>query len=1014
MKTQKLFTTLVCFILVHITLAQTKTIKGVVSDSAGPLPGVAIIIKNTTTGTETDFDGQYSIEAKSGDILVFSFVGMSTQEITVSEKSTINVTLKEDSAVLDEVVVTAQGIKKEKKALGYAISTLKSKEIENKPEADVSRALQGKVAGVQINAASGSSGEPTNITIRGSLSINGENSPLIVVNNVPFSGNLLDIDPNNIESINVLKGLNASVLYGSEGRNGVILIQTKNGSSKLEEQKLSISASQTTYVNTVSGLPDYQNKYGQGSDFNFVGGNLGTWGPRFDSLDFVLHPYSGKTEFPEYNGLMIPYKAAKNNVRNFFRDGVGSTTSLNITTSQKSTRLNFSVGYTDEEGIIGNNDFKRLNIGVGGASQISEKLKISTTLNYSTRKRNSYDEKELFDLLFYIPRNIDVFNLPYQDSQGRNVYYRSSLNPNWLINNTNKNDNVTRVYGTFNGTYTFNDNINATYRIGYVNENNAEFDYSNKGGIDDFEFGFLNIGNTKKVVVDQTAMINANYKLSEKIGLDAQAGVNGKLTNISESNSLNSNQIVYGFLRPSNFSFQQNKYKEIEENLAGAFAQLGFSYDNFLYLNLSGRNDWGSTVEPENRQLFYPGVSVSFIPTSAFNFDTKAIRYLKLRGAYATSSGYPDAYSTRTILTTNPIRFVSPDYGSIITNSSDRFLANPNLKPELHKEVEIGIESKLFNNRVSLDASVYKRISNNQILLTDLSRDVGFKETLINAGRIDTRGVEVDLGIDIIKKEGFNWNFRNLFNAYESEVISLPTGDVSLGGRKRAIEGQPFGVILGDYVMRDEQGNYLINPNNGHIITSDEVGLNDKVIGDPNPDWQLTNINTFTYKDFTLSAQIEYTHGGESYSDLADDLIRRGVTKDTENREGTFVIPGVYGDPSTGEPYLDANGNTIQNTIQLNGGDIAFNHFYNADDLATFDTSLFRIREIAFGYNLTKKRFKKLPFETLALTLSGRNIFYKAPGFPKYTNIDPELDTSDDETRTPTTSRYSLSLAFTF
>lgn len=1002
------------FGVIYKSIAQDKvTVSGTVTDGIGPLPESTVYVKNTTKGTVTNLDGEYSIQVNIGEILVFSYVGMISQEIKITSARKLNVVLKEENT-LNEIVVTAQGIKKEKKALGYAITKLDGEELKNKPEADVSRALQGKIAGVQISSASGSSGEPTSISIRSNLSINGNNSPLIVVNNVPFSGNLLDIDPNNIESMSVLKGLNASVLYGSEGRNGVILIQTKTNVVNKGKKTLKMSLSHTSYVNTISGLPEYQNKYGQGSDFNFVGGNLGTWGPAFSEVSRVLHPYSGNPEFPEFNGVMVPYEAKKNNVKNFFREGLGTTTSVSISSTQEKSAFNVALGYTNEEGIIGNNNVKRLNIAVGGGVELTDKWNLDATLNYSNRRRDSYDENELFGLLLYIPRNIDVYNLPYQDSQGRNVYYRASLNPKWLLNNTNKHDDVSRVYGTFNTKYEFNEHINLAYRIGYESQDYDEFDYGNKGGLDDYQFGFLDIGHIKSSVVDQTVLLNMNRKLSDKISIDAQVGANSKITRRRSSQIFNENQIVYGFLRPDNFEVQRNSYSERTVNLAGVFGQVGLSYDNFLYLNVSGRNDFGSTVEPENRQLFYPGVSVSFIPTSAFDFGSSTINYLKIRGAYATSSGFPGAYNTRSTLNLDPISFVSPEYGNIITNSTDRVLANPNLKPELHQEVEVGIESKLFRNRIALEVSAYKRISRDQILPAKLPTETGFSSTTINAGRIDTKGLEIDLGIDILKDSPITWNCRNLFNTYESLVVELPSGDVNIGGSRWAIEGKPLGVIRGSFAMRDSEGNFLVNPNTGFLILSEDVGLSDKIIGNPIPDWTFTNINTLSYKNFTLSTQIEYTHGGESYSDLADDLIRRGVTRDTENREGSFIVPGVYGDTATGLPYLDANGNTIPNTIQLSGNDVAFNHYYNADDLATFDTSVFRIREISLGYTFSKKNIAKLPFQSVVMTLSGRNIYYYAPGFPKYTNIDPELDTSDDNTRTPTTSRYSLSLTFKF
>lgn len=1022
MKKISLMMVLLFFGFTQSSYAQEVTVSGVVSDDSGPLPGVNVIIKGITTGTQTDFDGNYSIEANTGDVLVFSFVGMETSEITVGTETTINVSLKEGN-ILDEIVITAQGIKKEKKALGYAISKVDGAELENKAEADVARSLQGKVAGVQITASSGSTGNEPQIRIRSSLSITQNNSPLIIVNNVPFSGSLIDIDANDIKEINVLKGLNASILYGSEGRNGVILIQTKSGSSGQGEKKVTISLSQTSYINQVSNLPEYQNKYGQGSDGTFVGGNIGSWGPAFSDLDFVPHPYASQSAtFPEYAGVEVPYEAVPNNIEDFFRTGMGSITSLNITTSQEKTAFNISVGYAHEEGIIGKNDIRKFNISMGGSAQLTEKLNIAATLSYSTRKRNSQSGSRIFSLLLYTPRNIDPHSLPYQNPvDGSNVYYRSSRNPLWVINNTGRNDDVVRVFGTVNTGYKINDNINLNYRIGYDSETQDEFDFSNRGGTGSLELGFLELDYDKQVVIDQSLILSASYRLSGKIGFDSQIGINSKYLEFKSNFTRYEDQNVFGFLRPSNFN---NILQEVDgddtenvratENIAGVFGQFEFSYDSYFYLTLSGRNDWGSTVEPENRQLFYPGISFSFIPTSAFNFDGDAINYLKLRGAYATSSGFPSRYLTRTILSANPQRFVLNDGTSVISNGTSRLLANPNLKPELHKEFEVGIEGKFFRNKVTLETSIFKRISENQIVNRALDGSTGFGATFTNIGRIDTKGIEIDLGIDIFKNENFSWNFRNIFTAYETLVVELDEGEIELSRRTFAIEGQPFGILKGSYALRDDQGSFLINPNNGELIISDEIGLSDRIIGNPVPDWTLTTLNSLQYKDFTLFVQLEFSQGGEIFSDIVEDLMERGVTRDTENRDGSFVLPGVYGDTGTGLPFLDANGQTIPNTIQLNDNRTAFSNYYNADDLSTFDTSVFRVREIALAYSINKDKYKKLPFDKLTLTLSGRNIFYHAPGFPKYTNVDPELNTSSGSTTVPTTKRYALGVSISF
>ncbi len=1009
----------------QLGFAQETTISGVVSDAVGPLPGANIIVKGTTRGTTTDFDGKYTITANIGDTLIYSYVGMISREILVSANTTVNVTLEEGN-VLDEIVVTAQGIRKEKKALGYAITQVDGDELKERAESDVARTLQGKVAGVQINAASGSTGDSPAITIRSSLSLNQSNDPLIIVNNVPFSGSLIDIDPNDIKTLNVLKGLNASVLYGSEGRNGVILIQTKSGSVSSGEEEVDVNFSQTVYTNTISNLPEYQNRYGQGSNTRFVGGNIGSWGPAYTELDVVPHPLSGNSSFPEFANATVPYRP-HDNVQDFFRTGIGRITSLNVTTSQEKTAFNISAGYTDEEGIMINNDIQRFNLGIGGSAELSDKIDISATLNYSTRKRNSAQGASvLFERLLFLPRSVDVANLPFQDPvTGANVYYRSDQNPLWTLNNAGRNDDVVRIFGTFNANYQINDNLGLSYRVGYDSDTEDEFDFSNKGGLDDeFVNGFLELDFNKEVVVDQFFVLHANYPLTDKISLDAQAGINSKHSRFKSNWTRYENQIVYGFVRPLNYELILSEPTDDDdptenirasENIAGAFGQFEFSYDRFLYVTLSGRNDWGSTVEEENRQLFYPGVSFSFLPKSAFNFDSNIINFLKLRGAYATSSGFPSRYRTRTTLAATAQRFVTGGT-SIISNGVPRRLGNPNLKPELHREFEVGLESILFNNRVNFEASVFKRISEDQIVFRELDGATGFGFTEDNIGEIQTEGIEIDLGVDVIKKEDFNLNVRNIFTAFETIVTELDADRINLGGRNFAIQDQPLNVLMGTYAVRDSEGNFLINPDSGELLISDDVGLEDRIIGNPNPDWSLTSITGINYKDFTLSAQLEYVHGGENFSDLVEDLIERGVTRDTENREGSFILPGVYGDPATGLPYLDANGQTIPNTIQLDADETAFSNYYNADDNSTFDTSVFRIREIALAYNISKAKFKNLPFENLTFTLSGRNIFYNAPGFPKYTNIDPELSTSggSGSTTVPTTKRYAFGVSVSF
>ncbi len=1017
------------------SIAQEQVVKGLVQDAYGPLIGATIIEKGTANGTQTDIEGYFELSVPEEATLEISYVGYTTQTLLVPADGKINIIMQEGSQ-LQEVVVVAQGLSKSKKALGYAVSKVGTDETEGRPEADISRTLQGKISGVQISPPNGSSGAESDIVIRGNLSFSdGNNDALIVLNNIPFDGNLLDIDPNDIKNITVLKGLNAAVLYGNAGRNGVILIETKSGNAELGEKNFEVKASSTTYFNTVSNLPNLQNSYGVGNNFITDAGTLqnnGSYGAAFSDVDLVDHPLAYDERFPQFAGLQVPYEAAENNVRDFFDTGIGQTYSLGINATGESASFNASLGYTSEDGIIGNNSFKRFNVSVGGTAKVSDKLNISSSLSYIRRDRVSQTGNDVFEYIYRIPRNLDIHNLPYQDPiSGANAFYRAAENPLWTLNNTGRERTVDRLTTSLNLNYEINKHHNISYRGGIQLESSNAFDFRNRGGqvtvsrrdIDETirNTGTLELNSTRDFVIDNTIMLQSNYALSPQIGFNSQVGVNSRLLNYSSTDAQFTDQLVYGFFRPNNFrNNSSGDYDVDRENQAGFFGQFDFDYNNYLFLGLSGRYDISSTTEAGNQTLFYPGVSVSFLPTSAFkNLRSDKINYLKIRAAYATSAGFPGRYSTRNKLISNPREFQDPNGNLVVTNSLLSELGNLDLRPELHQEVEAGIEGKFFNNIVTLEASVFNRISKDQIFEIELDGSTGFTSTTINAGRLDSRGIEIDLGIDLIKNhKNFNWNIRNTFTSFSTTVKELIPGvdrfvfdsNPFPGVDAVAIVGRSLGSFVGSYIVRDQEGNALVDPNNGTLLISDEVGLEDQVIGDIIPDWRATMIHTLSYKNIRLSGQFEYTKGGSATSEIIEDTFERGTSAATENREGSFVIPGIYGDPSTGEAILDENGNTIRNTIQNNGNRNAFSNFYEGEENFTFDASVFRIRELSLSYTLNQNMLAKLPFEDVVFTFTGRNVFHYAPNFPKGTNIDPEVVDYDF----PTTRRYSLGLSLKF
>ncbi|MFC4219214.1 SusC/RagA family TonB-linked outer membrane protein [Flagellimonas marina] len=1078
MKVTKLFGTL-AFLIVFMTSAwsQEKTITGTIVDQGGlPLPGVNIVVENTANGTQSDFDGNYTINASAGQTLIFTYLGQRTERRKIGAQNVINVQMEEDTQALEEVVITAQGIRKEKKALGYAVTNLGSEKVENRPEADLARVLTGKASGVNVIGTGGLAGSGTNIRIRGNVSITGNNQPLFVVNGVPFntstnaesnvttgngsvsaSSRFLDLDPNNIEDISILKGLSATVLYGNLGRNGVILITTKTGASETVNKGFEVSVNQSVFVNEIANLPDYQNIYGQGGDnttnFTFVG----NWGGRFDAGETVNHHYNQPQfaeAFPEFQGVTVPYKAFKNNVQDFFRKGLGRTTSINASKSTENITYNVNLGHTDEDGFVPGNNINRTNFGLGGSIKLSNKFRINGSFNFSTSNfttppvsaGNGTGNFSVFFRTLFIPRNLDLNGLPFQNPlDGSNIYYRPDQeNPRWLVANSQEQIKTNRFYNSISTSYDFSDQVALTYRIGLDTYTENQQFYVNRGGVSSLlaQQGFLKTTSGVNTIWDHSLILNVNsVQLAENLGFTSSLGFNAYSESYEKFGQVSTDQVVFGFIDHTNFATQSNAdplgsnldFRQTVNTL-GLYGSLGFDYSNFLYLTLAGRNDWSSTVEQANRSLFYPSASMSFVPTSAIpELKGNFLNFLKFRFGYGTSAGFPGPYNTRPTLALGTAQFTTRSGSLINVNSSGGLgtgldvFPNPDLKPELHREFEAGVEANFWDSRINLEVSVYKRDSKDQILGKILDPSTGFDRTTINAGQINTEGIEVDFGIDVFRNEdGFQWNTNFNFTADQNEVVDLPGGDdVFISGFSNlgnyAIEGQPLGVIRGSYAVRDDQGNFLINPLDGNIIDSDALGLDNEVIGDPNPDWRLVTSNTFAYKTLSLSAQVEYTHGGDFSSATIGNLLRRGVTTDTQDREGSFIIPGVLANPNTGQVLLDQSGNPIPNTIQQGTNEIYFLNYLDPSGQGIYDGSVVRLREVSLTYALPRKFLDKTPFGSLSFSVLGQNMWYWAPNVPSGTNFDPEVISTGvgngmglDFLTTPTSKKYGFSIKATF
>lgn len=1058
--------------------SQNKQITGTVIDQSGfALPGVNIVVVGTTNGTQTDFDGNYIIEAAEGQTLLFTYIGQREERRLVGLENVINVQMQEDAQALQEVVVTALGIQKEKQALGYAVAEVGADQLEQKSEGDIARILTGKASGVQITQQSGLSGSATNIIIRGLNSFSTSNQALFIVDGVPFSndtnpqgtfinGNngssrFLDLDPNNIESVNVLKGLAAATLYGSQGKNGVILITTKGGKASRGgvSKKSEITVSTSIFFNEIASLPDYQNEYGNGFDQAF-GWFFSNWGPNFrkagvdgwgndgafDDQGTLPHPYSTAAAatgipqaFPEFANARYEWRPY-DSVKNFFKTGTVVNTSINARGSSDDGKISYNLnyGHLEDKGFTPGNSIIRNNISVGGSAQLSNKFTISGTLNYSrtnfvsppvalsTGNGATGSGSSVFGDLWFTPRSIDFESLPFQNPiTGGSVYYRqdnSIQHPRWTVANSGTEQLTNRVFGNASVGYDIDDHLNLNYRVGIDVYSENNLNYQNKGGVNSNSgdarllSGIYSTWNNTNTIWDHNLVLTGNYDLTEQVGFAFNVGGTSRREVFDQNGISSDGQQVFGVLRHFNFLNNNEIQLYTERNLVGLYGQFDFDYDNFIYLTLSGRNDWASNFAKENRTLFYPSASLSFIPTEAISGlkSQNGLNYLKLRAGYGTSAGFntfnPYPIASTLVLVTNDSQTVGGT--NIVTNTTGQTLGNPGLKPETVSEIELGIESAFFDNRVTLDASVYQRITKDLIVRRPLDPSTGFSFTDTNVGEIEGKGVEADLGVSWIRSNdgGLNWSSNLNFTAYETTVtdLGLDTDQVIYAGFSNlgnaAIPGEPLGVFFGSRVQRtadgelviDAQGNFQQDPTNG-------------IIGDPNPDWVANLSNTLSFQNFSLGFQLNYTQGGDVYSSTISTLLGRGLIPETLNRRETFILNGIGPD---GQP----------NNIQINNSDFYFtNVLFGPSELQVYDATTIRLQEVSLAYSMPQKFLDKTPFGSLVFTLSGQNLWYDAIHTPDGARFDPNTSglgvgngVGFDYLNGPSSRRYGLSVKVTF
>ena len=1048
---KSLFRLLVVFLLTAQMSFAQKTVTGVVSDSDGlPLPGATVLVQGTTTGVTTDFDGNFSINVAEGQILEFSFVGYETAALAVGAGNVINVTLSLGTQ-LEEVIVTSLGITREKRALGYAVSEVDNTQIENRASGDVARVLSGKASGVQVTNQGGISGSGTSVVIRGLSTFSSSNQPLFVVDGVPFqsdtnamgsftSGNngssrFLDLDPNNIESVNVLKGLAAATLYGSQGRNGVILITTKSGTTGTgtRAQKNEVTVNTSYFTNELAMKPDFQMQYGNGFNQNF-GWFFSNWGPSFDEEGpagwgrqsaingtvsgqpgFLKHPYNSNLNARFLARDLLPLIGLSmdslwewkpyDSVGDLFQPGEIINTNINFRGQSDDGKVSYNVNYgnLDDKGFTPGNTLRRNALSFGGRAVLSNKITVNGTLNYTSTDfktppiaaaySSGSSDSSLYGNVFYTPRSIGIAQLPYAHPiTGASIYYRSSngiQHPLWTVNNTGDAQMTHRVFGGVSAQYDISDNLNLRYSYGYDVYSEDNTSYQNKGGVDgnlETQSGMYEKWNNTSTIFNHQVTINGDFELDDDWSVTFNAGAESVGREYDRNGVRSTGQNVFNVLRHYNFNSQEEIEFFSRRNVLGVFAQAAFDYQDYLYFTLASRTDWVSNLSEENRSITYPSASISFVPTSVLDFGNLPIDFLKVRASYGTSATYPGGYPIASTLSLNTKDF-KVDGVEVITNTTGSQLGNTGLKPELLAELEFGLEANLFDNRLSAEISYFDRNTTDLIITQPLDPSTGYTSTRTNIGEISATGWEIDLNADWIRGDKFNWNTSINYTTNQAIVEDLGqnTDQIVYAGfstrGNAAIPGLPLTSMIGTSVARDDSGRPLVDASGSYRTNNDTNYKTNKyaLIGDSNPDFIANIGNTLTYGNLSLNVLFNASIGGDMYSSFIMTLLGRGITTDTLDRELPYILPGVLADGSPNNKMID-NATTYFGNLILGG-----------DELRTWDASVLRLSEVSLTYDIPSSWLDKTPFGAASISAQGFNLWYDAYNTPDGINYDPNI-----------------------
>ena len=1059
--------------------AQVTTVRGIVTteEDGEPVIGASVIVKGTALGTVTDVNGRFELSglSPSATRLLISYISLMAKEVAIAPQ--VSVTLKSDTHLLDEVVVTALGISREKKALGYTAQEVKQNALVQGKDNNLLNSLSGKIAGVRITNTQGDVGS-SRIVIRGETSIAGENQPLFIVDGIPvdnsqlnarssgrdFKNAIADLNPEDIKTLTVLKGPNAAALYGARAAHGAIVITTKGGDKR--QKGIGITLHSSTQVSFVATLPEFQNLFGQGAGgrFSYVDGkgagvNDGvdeSWGPRLD-IGLLIPQFDSPLD-ADGNRVATPWVSHPNNVRDYFRMGISTNNGISI--ARGDDKYQFRVGYNYEKqvSIVPDAGTNKTNISLNTDYHLAKWIVVGATANYivytapslpgsaTPSGSNVRSNSPMLQFLWF-GRQVDTNSLKADYTRNWNSSYYD--NPFWSASYNTQSQERHRLIGDLHAEFRLTDGLNVRFRTStdwYNDRRKSKVKWGSAGAGSPYgsyaEDAYTVKENNTEVLATYIKQLNKNWGIDALLGFNVR---NKQYENNYQAAPRLAVADLYTLTNSRDPLISSNDFYRLRQY--GLYGSIQLDYRRWAFLNITGRNDWSSTLPVDNNSYFYPSVTASVLLSEAFGWRSKAVNYLKIRGGWSQVGADANPYQLATVFTSETAFNGNP------LQSSSTIGMNPNLKPEKTSSIEAGFEAAFWDNRLYLDFTYYKTDSRNQILKLATTAASGYTSQVRNAGHIRNRGYEIQLGaVPIQTSKGFRWNLDLNYGANSSKVVKLDDEGLitsyqlySSGIQILASVGEAYGTLFGTSYVRDANGNVVVDANG-----LPKISTTNKTLGKFTPDWTGGISNTFSYRSLSLSFLIDASVGGSIFSNtnktgkytgvLANTLSGRdaehgGLWYYTDAMGNNVRLPESpsYSVSSDGLYYAQVNGQSTrvyQDGIMVEGvtesgskneevvsAEKYYHRIYSIAEANVYDASYVKLREVALSYRLPRLWTQKLHLQEASVTLTGRNLWTIYKSVP---NIDPEsaLTTGNaqgvEAYSLPTTRSFGVNLSVKF